>query len=322
MTTYLVTGAAGFIGSSIAEALLKRGDSVRGIDNLSTGKSENIKPLIALGLEFIEADIRNPEECVRACEGVDVIFHEAALPSVPKSVIDPVSSHRSNIDGTLNLLMAARTAKVRRIVYAGSSSAYGDTPTMPKEEAMKPLPISPYAVQKLCSELYLQSFTQVYGLETVTLRYFNVFGPRQDPTSPYSGVLAKFTTMMLEGKEPTIHGDGLQSRDFTYISDVVNGNLLAAHAPAAQVSGNVFNVATGAQITLNQAVEELRKITGYSGPVHYGESRAGDVKHSLADISAAKAAFGYTPAVTFAQGLAKTVEWYRGQERFANIASR
>ncbi|MBV9669808.1 MAG: NAD-dependent epimerase/dehydratase family protein, partial [Acidobacteriales bacterium] len=228
MATYLVTGAAGFIGSSIAEALLERGASVRGLDNLSTGKMENVRPLIERGLEFIEGDIRNLEDCEKACAGVRIVFHQAALPSVPKSVIDPVGSHRSNIDGTLNVLMAAKQAGVHRIVYAGSSSAYGDTPTLPKHEEMKPSPISPYAVQKLAGELYMQSFAQVYGMETVTIRYFNVFGPRQDPSSPYSGVLAKFTMMMLAGQEPTIYGDGKQSRDFTYISDVVNGNLLAA----------------------------------------------------------------------------------------------
>lgn len=318
MATYLITGAAGFIGSSIAEALLERGATVRGLDNLSTGKIENVQPLIARGLGFIEGDIRNPADCARACEGVGFIFHEAALPSVPKSVIDPVKSHQSNIDGTLNILMAARDAKVRRIIYAGSSSAYGDTPTLPKREDMKPSPISPYAVQKLTGELYMQSFTQVYGLETVTIRYFNVFGPRQDPTSPYSGVLAKFTTQMLEGSEPTIFGDGLQSRDFTYITNVVDGNLLAASAPAERVSGKVFNIATAEQISLNQAAEELRKITGYSGPIHYAEDRAGDVKHSLADISAAKEAFGYEPTVSFAQGLEKTVRWYQQQEQFAH----
>ncbi|GAC1647207.1 MAG: SDR family oxidoreductase [Acidobacteriaceae bacterium] len=321
MATYLVTGAAGFIGSSIAEALLDRGDTVRGIDNLSTGKLENVSPLIARGLEFLQGDIRNVADCERAAAGIDIIFHEAALPSVPKSVIDPVSSHQSNIEGPLNILMAAKNARVKRIVYAGSSSAYGDTPTLPKREDMKPNPISPYAVQKLTGELYLQSFAQVYGMETVTIRYFNVFGPRQDPTSAYSGVLAKFTMMMLEGQEPTIYGDGKQSRDFTFISDVVNGNLLAAHAPASKVSGKVFNVACNKQIDLNEAVQELRNFTGYTGPVHYGEDRAGDVKHSLADISAARDAFGYVPKVTFAEGLRRTVDWYKEQEQFAGAAA-
>jgi len=322
MATYLVTGAAGFIGSSIAEALLARGETVRGFDNLSTGKMENVQPLIGHGLEFVEGDLRNADDCARACEGVDFVFHEAALPSVPKSVMDPVTSHRSNIEGTLNLLMAAREARVRRIVYAGSSSAYGDTPTLPKHEDMKPSPISPYAVQKLCGELYLQSFAQVYGMETVTIRYFNVFGPRQDPTSAYSGVLAKFTMMMLEGKEPMIFGDGSQSRDFTYISDVVNANLLAMHAPAEKVSGKVFNVACNVEIDLNQAAEALRQITGYTGPVHYGPEREGDVKHSLADITAAERAFGYKPQVTFAEGLRRTVDWYKEQEQFANAVVR
>ncbi|MEO8727046.1 MAG: SDR family oxidoreductase [Acidobacteriaceae bacterium] len=318
MAIYLVTGAAGFIGSSIAEALLERGETVRGLDNLSSGKIENVQPLMARGLEFVEGDIRSSADCARACRGVEFIFHQAALPSVPKSVIDPVKSHQSNIDGTLNILMAARDAKVRRIIYAGSSSAYGDTPTLPKHEEMKPSPISPYAVQKLCGELYMQSFTQVYGLETVTIRYFNVFGPRQDPTSAYSGVLARFTTQMLEGSEPTIFGDGLQSRDFTYISNVIDGNLRAVAAPAERVSGKVFNVATAEQISLIQAAEELRRITGYTGPIRYAEDREGDVKHSLADITAAKEAFGYQPTVSFAHGLEKTVLWYQQQEQLAH----
>jgi nucleoside-diphosphate-sugar epimerase len=322
MSLHLVTGAAGFIGSHIAETLLKRGERVRGFDNLSTGNRENLAPLLALGLEFLEGDLVNPEDCARACAGVEIIFHEAALPSVPKSVLDPVTSHRSNIEGTLNLLMAARAAKVRRIVYAGSSSAYGDTPTLPKHEGMRPAPISPYAVQKLTCEYYLSSFTQCYGLETVTIRYFNVFGPRQDPSSPYSGVLAKFITQMLEGQEPTIHGDGTQSRDFTYIENVVNGNLLAAAAPAEKVSGKVFNVATGNRIDLKETAELLRKFTGYSGPVHHGPDRAGDVKHSLADISAAREALGYEPAVDFTEGLKRTVEWYREQMAIATSSAR
>jgi UDP-glucose 4-epimerase len=314
MPKYLVTGAAGFIGSSIAEALLQSGESVRGLDNLSTGKMQNVQPLIARGLEFIHGDICSPETMHRACDGVEVIFHQAALPSVPKSVADPVTSHRANIEGTLSVLMAAKQSKVRRVVYAASSSAYGDTPTLPKNEEMRPNPISPYAVQKLTGELYMQSFTRVYGLETVSLRYFNVFGPRQDPSSPYSGVLAKFTMMMLAGEAPTIYGDGEQSRDFTYITNVVNGNLLAASAAAEKVSGGVFNVATGRRVTLKEAADELRTVTGYKGPIHYGSDRAGDVKHSLADISAAAEALGYKPSVSFSEGLRKTVDWYLEQQ--------
>ncbi len=320
MPKYLVTGVAGFIGSSIAQALLDRGDSVAGIDNLSTGKRENVTPLMAQGLAFHEADIGDPAAIARACAGVDVVFHEAAIPSVPKSVLDPVGSHRANIDGTLNVLVAARDAKVRRVIYAASSSAYGDTPTLPKREDMLPNPISPYAVQKLCGELYLKSFTAVYGLETVSLRYFNVFGPKQDPTSPYSGVLARFTTMMLAGEEPTIFGDGSQSRDFTYIANVVEGNLLAAAAPAENVSGKVFNLANGDRISLNDAVAALRQLTGYSGPVHYAEERTGDVKHSLSDSSLARHAFGFDPKITFPEGLALTLRWYKEQSAMATSA--
>jgi UDP-glucose 4-epimerase len=247
---------------------------------------------------------------------VDCIFHEAALPSVPRSVLDPISSNRANVDGTLNLLVAARDAKVRRVVYAASSSAYGDTPTLPKHEGMTPNPISPYAVAKLTGELYMRSFWRVYGLETVCLRYFNVFGPRQAPNSPYSGVLAKFITNMLRGETPTIFGDGEQSRDFTFIDNTVAGNLLASgllaeSAPAEKVAGEVFNCACGDRFTLNQTVELLRSITGYAGPVQHGPERGGDIKHSLADITRAETAFGYRPLVNFEEGLRRTVDWYR-----------
>ena len=234
MAKYLVTGAAGFIGRSIAAALLKRGDSVRGIDNLITGKRSNLAGLDAM--EFIEGDLTNPADCARACEGVEVVFHEAALASVPRSVADPAGTNLHCVTATVNLLVAARAAGVRRVVYAGSSSAYGDTPILPKQEAMLPKPISPYAVAKLAGEQYMQAFTRVYGLETVTLRYFNVFGPYQDPTSHYSGVLAIFCRRMLAGEQPTIYGDGEQSRDFTYIDNVVRGNLLAAEAAAEKVA--------------------------------------------------------------------------------------
>lgn len=309
MAKYLVTGAAGFIGSSIAAELLARGQSVRGIDNFSTGKRENLVGLEAM--QFIEADINDAAACAKACRGVDFVFHEAAIPSVPRSVADPVSTNDANISGTLQLLVAARDAKVRRVVYAGSSSAYGDTPTLPKHEGMLPEPISPYAVSKLAGEYYMKSFYRVYGLETVTIRYFNVFGPHQDPTSQYSGVLARFTMQMLAGEMPTIFGDGEQSRDFTFIQNVVYGNLLAAEAPAAAVAGRVFNIATGTRITLNETVKILRELTGYRGKVAYAKERSGDVKHSLADISLARKQFDYEPQVDFQQGLCRTVEWYK-----------
>jgi nucleoside-diphosphate-sugar epimerase len=306
---YLVTGVAGFIGSSIAKALLARGDAVRGIDNLATGKRENLADL--KGLDFVEGDLRDEATCARVCNGISHVFHEAAIPSVPRSVKDPFESHDANVTGTVRLLIAARDAGVKRVVYAGSSSAYGNTPTLPKHEQMLPNPISPYAVSKLAAEQYLSSFYQVYGLETVSLRYFNVFGPKQDPTSVYSGVLAKFITMMLSGKQATIYGDGEQSRDFTFIANVVHGNLLAASAPAQKVAGKVFNVATGTRITLNETYRILQKLTGYTEQPRYESDRAGDVKHSLADISSAREALGYEPQVNFEDGLKKTVDWYR-----------
>ena len=309
MAKYLVTGSAGFIGRSIAAALLERGDDVRGVDNFATGKREN---LIGLeGMEFVEGDLANLDVCREVCAGVEVVFHEAALPSVPRSVIDPIASNVACVDATVNLLWAAKEAGVRRVVYAASSSAYGDTPTLPKHEAMLPNPISPYAVAKLTGEYYMRSFARVYGLETVALRYFNVFGPYQDPTSQYSGVLAVFCRKMLAGEQPTIYGDGETSRDFTFIENTVEGNLLAAVAPAEKVTGKVMNVATGVRITLNEVVEALREITGYSGPVAYAPERAGDIRHSLADIALAEELLGYRPSVDFREGLERTVEWYR-----------
>ena len=309
MAKYLVTGTAGFIGRSIAAALLKRGDSVRGIDNLITGKRSNLAGLDAM--EFIEGDLTNPADCARACEGVEVVFHEAALASVPRSVADPAGTNLHCVTATVNLLAAARAAGVRRVVYAGSSSAYGDTPTLPKQEAMLPKPISPYAVAKLAGEQYMQAFTRVYGLETVTLRYFNVFGPYQDPTSHYSGVLAIFCRRMLAGEQPTIYGDGEQSRDFTYIDNVVRGNLLAAEAAAEKVAGRMMNLATGSRITLNETFRILCDLTGYKGEPAYAEPRSGDIRDSLADIWLAGELLGYRPAVDFREGLRRTVEWYR-----------
>ena len=312
MALFLITGIGGFIGSSLARALLARGEHVRGIDNFSTGRRENLHE-IRERIDFREADILDLDAMHAACAGVDFIFHEAAIPSVPKSVLDPLGSNRANIDGTVNILVAARDAKVKRVVYAASSSAYGDTPTLPKHEAMKPDPISPYAVAKLASEHYMISFYRCYGLETVSLRYFNIFGPRQDPSSPYSGVLAKFITCMLRGEQPTIFGDGEQSRDFTYIDNAVDANLLAATAPAERAAGQVFNVATGRRVTLNETFHILQGLTAYSGPAAYGPERGGDIKHSLADISRAEAALAYKPKVDFEEGLRRTVEWYREQ---------
>ena len=312
MALYLVTGVAGFIGSSIARALLSGGEEVRGVDNLSTGNLENIAE-IRSRIDFREADIVDLDAMHRACEGVDFAFHQAAIPSVPKSVVDPLGSNRANIDGTVNVLVAARDAKVKRVIYAASSCAYGDTPTLPKHEEMSPDPISPYAVAKLASEHYMVSFYRCYGLETVSLRYFNIFGPRQDPSSPYSGVLAKFITQMLRGEQPTINGDGEQSRDFTYIDNAVSANLLACKAPAEKAAGRVFNVATGRRVTLNETFKLLQPLTAYKGQPNYGPDRGGDIKHSLADISKAESALGYKPAVDFEEGLRRTVEWYRGQ---------
>src|ERR1700757_4755880 len=310
MALYFITGIAGFIGSSLARELLSRGEKVRGVDNFSTGNRDNLAD-IKDRMDFREADILDLDAMHHACAGIDFVLHQAALPSVPKSVIDPLASNRANIDGTVNVLVAARDAKVNRVVYAASSSAYGDTPTLPKHEGMTPHPISPYAVAKLASEHYMISFYRCYGLETVCLRYFNIFGPRQDPSSPYSGVLAKFITQMLRGQPPTINGDGEQSRDFTYIDNAVDANLLACTAPAAQVAGEIFNVATGRRITLNETFKALQGLTGYKGQPKYGHERGGDIKHSLADISKAEAALGYKPKVDFEEGLRRTVEWYR-----------
>jgi UDP-glucose 4-epimerase len=312
MTTYLVTGAAGFIGSALVRALLERGEHVRAIDNFKTGKRENLAEVLS-AVEFHEVDLNDGERLAQACRGVDCILHEAAIPSVPKSIADPATSHRANVDGTLSLLLAAREAGVGRVIYAASSSAYGNTPTLPKREDMKANPISPYAVQKLCGELYVTAFHRVYGLEATSLRYFNVFGPRQDATSQYSGVLSKFITCMLDGRAPTIHGDGSQSRDFTYVENVVQANLLAAGADAEKIAGRTFNVATGVRWTLNQVFELLKPITGFRGEATYDAERVGDVKDSLADIGAAQEAFGYRPVVGFEEGLRRTVAWYREQ---------
>jgi UDP-glucose 4-epimerase len=312
MAVYLITGIGGFIGSSLARELLKRGERVRGVDNFSTGKRENLADIVGQ-VDFHEADIVDVDSMKSACAGADYVLHQAAIPSVPKSVLDPIGSNRANVDGTVSVLVAARDAKVKRVIYAASSSAYGDTPTLPKHETMAPDPISPYAVAKLASEHYMISFYRCYGLETVALRYFNVFGPRQDPSSPYSGVLAKFITQMLRDEQPVIFGDGEQSRDFTYIDNAVEANLLACKAPAEQAAGKMFNVATGRRVTLNETFKLLQPLTSYAGSPIHGAERGGDIKHSLADISLAEKHLGYKPKVNFEEGLRRTVEWYRGK---------
>ena len=312
MAEYLVTGAAGFIGRSIAAALLAQGKSVRGVDNFITGKRSNLSGLERM--EFIEGDISDPGVSAAACEGVKIVFHEAALASVPRSVADPLTTNTHCVDATLSILVASRDAGVRRVIYAGSSAAYGETPILPKREDMFPRPESPYAVAKLAGEHYMNVFARLYGLETVVLRYFNVFGPFQDPTSYYTGVLAIFCRLMLAGERVRIFGDGEQSRDFTYIDNVVHGNLLAAEAPAARVSGRVINLACGARVTLNEAFSELAAITGYLKRPEYAPPRAGDIRDSLADINLAEDLLGYRPLVSFREGLRRTVEWYSRAE--------
>jgi len=312
MAKYLVTGIAGFIGSSIAHELVSRGETVRGLDDFSTGKPENIQD-IRNDLDFRQASLLDEAALASACKGIDYVIHQAALPSVPKSVAEPQLTHAVNVNGTLNLLIAARDAGVKRVVYAASSSAYGESEVLPKQEAMIPRPISPYAVQKLTGEYYMQTFSAVYGLETVSLRYFNIFGPRQDANSQYSAVLAKFITQMQQGEAPTIFGDGEQSRDFTYVANAVQANLKACAVPAKDVSGKVFNIATGSRSSLNQTFEMLRKIIGFSGAAKFAPARTGDVKHSLADIALAQKHLGYSAGVSFEEGLRRTVEWYEQQ---------
>ena len=308
-SSYLITGGAGFIGSSIARALLARGDKVRVLDNFFSGKRENLAD-IAGDIELIEGDIRDQATTARACAGVEVVFHEAAIPSVPRSLADPMASNDANVTGTLNVLHEAKKAGVRRVVYAASSSAYGDTPTLPKIETMRPMPLSPYAVGKLAGEHYCAVFAGAYGLETVALRYFNVFGARQDPKSEYAAVIPRFVTAGLAGQGVTIFGDGTQSRDFCYIDNTVEANLAAASAPAAGASGRVFNIACGAATTLNDVVRLISEKLKRDIPVTYAPGRVGDVKHSLADIAAARAGLGYKGAISFEEGLQRTIAWY------------
>jgi len=307
MAQYLVTGGAGFIGSHLTEELVRRGERVRVVDSLITGKRQNLAHVS--DVEFLHGDLADIAVARQAVVGVDYVLHQAAIPSVPRSVEDPILSNRANIDASLNLLVAARDAKVRRVVYAGSSAAYGNQPALPKVETMPTAPLSPYALQKLVVEQYAQMFTDLYGLETVTTRYFNVFGPRQDPSSPYSGVISLFISALCEGRQPTIYGDGEHTRDFTYVANVVDGVLRACHAP--NVAGEVINVATSGRVSLNHLFRTIRDLTGASVEPIYAAPRAGDVKDSQADITKARQLLGYTPIVSFEDGLARTVAWYR-----------
>ena len=310
MNKFLVTGGAGFIGSAIVRGLLAQGaERVAVVDSLLTGHKRNLEEIRG-SVDFHRVDVRDYDALLPALEGVDVVFHEAAIPSVPRSIDEPVLSHEVNVGGTFNVLRAAKAAGVRRVVYAASSSAYGDSEVLPKVETMRAQPKSPYAAQKLMGEYYMSCWHSCYGLETVSLRYFNVFGPRQDPSSAYSGVLSLFIKAVLERRTPTIFGDGGTSRDFTYVEDVVALNLLAAQAPA-EVSGRVYNGGNGGRITLNQAWEMLQKIEGVSLPATYGPPRAGDVRDSQADTTAVMRDLGYTPKFSFEEGLRRTLEWYR-----------
>lgn len=307
MANYLITGGAGFIGSSIAANLIKRNEKVRIIDNFSTGNMSNIEPFLDK-IELFKGDLRDIKTVNKAVDGIDFCFHEAALPSVARSVEDPLGSNEVNITGTLNLLIACRNQGVKRVVYAASSSAYGDTPVLPKQEDMFPSPLSPYAITKLTGEQYCRVFYSLYKLETIALRYFNVFGPNQDPTSEYSAVIPKFITAMLKGNSPTIYGDGEQSRDFTYIDNVIDANLLAIQTQNGL--GQVFNAACGARISLNELVEAINNILGTNLKPNYAEPRLGDVRHSLADISNIRDCLGYEPQISFMEGLKRTIEWY------------
>ena len=310
MPSYLVTGGAGFIGSHLVEALVRQGRPVRVVDSLVTGKRENLAHV--KGIEFIEGDLADPTVAARAVAGCECVLHQAAIPSVPRSVAQPRASHRANVDATLNVLLAARDAGVRRVVYAGSSSAYGDTLELPKHERMPPSPRSPYALQKLIGEQYGQIFAELYGLDVVTTRYFNVFGPRQDPGSQYSGVISLFISALVDGRQPTIYGDGEHTRDFTYVANVVDGVLRACTAERA--SGEVINVATGGRISLNTLFRVVRDLVGARVEPIYADPRPGDVKDSQADISKAQRILGYQPLVSFEDGLAKTVSWYRASQ--------
>ncbi len=310
MARWLVTGGAGFIGSHLALRLLERGETVRVADDLSTGNAANLA-LLDGRAEILTGDLAEVAFARAATRDMDLVLHQAAIPSVPRSVADPLTSHRANVDGTLSVLVGAREAGVRRLVYAASSSAYGDTAELPKREDMVPNPLSPYALQKLVGEMYLQLFTRLYNLDTVSIRYFNVFGPRQDPSSPYSGVIAQFVTRVLAGQPPRIVGDGEQTRDFTYVDNGVDGVLRAATAPG--VAGRVINVAAGRQISINQLAQAIQHLVGSNRAPEYVVARAGDVRDSLADIRLARQVLGYEPLISFEEGLRRTIDWYRAQ---------
>ncbi len=313
MSKYVVTGGAGFIGSAIVRGLLREGaGEVVVLDNFLTGREENLEE-VRRSIAVARADIRHYEEIAPVLRGAEVVFHEAAIPSVPRSIDDPAPSHEVNIDGTFNVLRAAAAGGVRRVVYAASSSAYGDTETLPKVETMTPQPKSPYALQKLVGEYYARIFAETFGLETVSLRYFNVFGPRQDPSSQYSGVLSLFIKAAVERRAPAIFGDGEQSRDFTYVEDVVDLNLKAARAAGA--AGKMYNGGNGGRITLNEAWRVVQKIEGVAIGANYGPARSGDVRHSQADTRAAVAELGHAPRFSFEEGLRLTIAWYKAQGR-------
>jgi nucleoside-diphosphate-sugar epimerase len=314
MASYLVTGGAGFIGSHLAEELVRRGHTVRVADSLITGHRRNLDHIP--GVEFMEGDLADLPFAQRASAGMDYVLHQAAIPSVPRSVNDPITSNRANTDATLTVLVAARDAGVKRLIFASSSSEYGNTPTLPKQEDMPPSPLSPYALQKVMGTAYCQMFTRLYGFETVAIRYFNVFGPRQDPSSPYSGVISVFSTALSEGVRPTIYGDGEQTRDFTYVANVVDGVLRACEAPKA--AGEVINVACGTRISLNELLRVMNRIVGTNLDAIYKDERSGDVKHSQADISKAKALLGYTPTVDLEEGLRHTLAWCRAESTAAS----
>ena len=314
---YLVTGGAGFIGSNTVDELVRRGHGVVVLDDLSSGKEENLADVRGK-ITFIKGSITDLEMVQKAMLQADYVIHLAARTSVPRSVKDPIDTNRINVDGTLNVLVAARDNKVKRIVFAASSSAYGDTPTLPKSEGMQPIPISPYGVSKYVGELYAQTFGRCYGLENVCLRYFNIFGPRQDPDSPYSGVLSRFATAFLDSSPPVVFGDGAQTRDFTYVDNAVSANILASEAPTA--SGRTFNIGTGHSVSLNQVLEMLQKISGKTLESKYEAARDGDIRDSLADIRLAQESLGYEPSIHFEEGLQRTFAWYQAQHA-KNVAS-
>jgi len=313
---YVVTGGAGFIGSHIVQRLLARGDQVRIADDFSSGRRENVPP----GVEVVEGDVADPAVAARAAAGGTYVIHQAAIPSVPRSVKDPVTSHRANVDGTLNMLIAARDAGAKRLIFAGSSSVYGDTPVLPKREDMRPNPLSPYALQKLVGEQYCQMFTRLYGLETVVTRYFNVFGPRQQPGSPYSGVISLFVEALAAGKSPLVLGDGKQTRDFTYVGDVVTGVLECCKAP--NVAGEVINVAAGGRVSLLELIRSLQRILHTDAAPTFGPTREGDVKDSQADIAKARKLLNFEPSVPFDDGLRETVAWFQSRSNGATGVSR